>query len=299
MGEETRLAVLFADISGSTRLYEQLGNDRARQVTSRCLERLMGVTRQFGGRVVKTIGDEVMTVFDNAVMASGAATCMQEEVQDLDAEMGAHLKIRVGFSYGPVLLEGHEIFGETVILASEVCARAKPDQILLTEAARAGLDPILRANARPVPNERLRSGRGGVAVFELTWGDKAEITLSSEEDEVVQTREPAGLRLELSFQGESWTLDGNSPGFTMGRGRENDLAVVGSAISRAHAWIEFRRDRFVLIDRSSNGTWIHWPGEPACFLHRDQHDLTGAGHLSLGESLAPEAPLAVTFAVRE
>ena len=60
------LAVLFADISGSTRLYETLGDLFAREKVAQCLSVLTQLIQQHGGIMLKTIGDEVMATFPSA-----------------------------------------------------------------------------------------------------------------------------------------------------------------------------------------------------------------------------------------
>ncbi len=60
------LAVLFADVAGSTRLYETAGDAAALLMIGRCVEVMRGVCEERDGRVVKTIGDEVMAVFPSA-----------------------------------------------------------------------------------------------------------------------------------------------------------------------------------------------------------------------------------------
>ena len=70
---ERALAVLFADVSGSTRLYETLGNAQALVAVARCLDLVKGVSEGHGGRLIKTIGDEAMTVFSSVDDCTEAA----------------------------------------------------------------------------------------------------------------------------------------------------------------------------------------------------------------------------------
>ncbi|MES2582846.1 MAG: adenylate/guanylate cyclase domain-containing protein, partial [Pseudomonadota bacterium] len=60
------LAVLFADVVGSTKLYDTLGDATAKQMIDECLAVLRAVVLQYGGRVIKTIGDEIMCVLPSA-----------------------------------------------------------------------------------------------------------------------------------------------------------------------------------------------------------------------------------------
>ena len=78
-----KLAILFADISGSTRLYEVLGDVAARATVARCLKLLTDVTHRYQGTLIKTIGDEVMAAFDSADNAFRASCEMQWRIADL------------------------------------------------------------------------------------------------------------------------------------------------------------------------------------------------------------------------
>ena len=82
-GKEKELSVLFADVSGSTRLYEKLGDTEALRAVDRCLKRMERAVEGFRGRIVKNIGDEVMAVFEKADDAFQAATEMQQRITDL------------------------------------------------------------------------------------------------------------------------------------------------------------------------------------------------------------------------
>ena len=60
---ETEVAVLFADVVGSTRLYELLGDQRARELIQLCVEIMRDATGRNRGTVIKTIGDEILAIF--------------------------------------------------------------------------------------------------------------------------------------------------------------------------------------------------------------------------------------------
>src|SRR5471032_2054982 len=98
------LAVLFADITDSTKLYSTLGDNAARVVVNACLSLITNVVERRKGRVVKTIGDEVMCVFRRADDAVTAASEMQTEVE-AKRPGKYHVQIHVGLHYGPVLVE--------------------------------------------------------------------------------------------------------------------------------------------------------------------------------------------------
>src|ERR1700680_3841134 len=73
MGKDIELAILFADVVGSTRLYESLGEVRARDMVAIFIDVMRPATEQHHGTVIKTMGDEIMATFPTADDALNAA----------------------------------------------------------------------------------------------------------------------------------------------------------------------------------------------------------------------------------
>ena len=144
------LFVLFADVSGSTRLYEKLGDTEALRAIDRCLERMGRAVISYKGRVIKTIGDEIMAVFDSAEAGMLAASDMQQRVDDLLPISGTKMAIRVGFHFGPVIEENKDVFGDTVNVAARMAGLAKAGQIVTTDASVQLLPGLLRESTREI-----------------------------------------------------------------------------------------------------------------------------------------------------
>ena len=117
MGQDQELAIVFADVVGSTRLYEVLGDLAARDKVAVCIEIMRRATEQHRGTVIKTMGDEVMSTFADCDAAIDAAAEMQKSITghpDLEAE-GQHVAIRIGCHFGPVVVENRDVFGPPCI----------------------------------------------------------------------------------------------------------------------------------------------------------------------------------------
>ena len=131
MTDATRnLAIMFADVSGSTTLYEKLGDRAALAAVESVLEILKRTVAANHGRVVKTIGDEVMAVFETADAAFQAAVDMQTKTDELPAISGVKLGIRIGFHAGPAIEERNDVFGDAVNTAARMAGLAKSGQII-------------------------------------------------------------------------------------------------------------------------------------------------------------------------
>ncbi|HKL62140.1 MAG TPA: adenylate/guanylate cyclase domain-containing protein, partial [Woeseiaceae bacterium] len=102
---DAEVAILFADVVGSTQLYETLGDDRARETVAECLEIMKTATEENGGTVIKTMGDEVMATFETANAAITAAAVMQKRISDNEELIGGgdKVSIRIGCHFGPVV----------------------------------------------------------------------------------------------------------------------------------------------------------------------------------------------------
>ncbi len=288
---EAQLAVLFADVSGSTALYDTLGDIRARSIVARCIEVMTEITHRHGGTLVKTIGDEVMTTFPNATAAVDAACEMQDAITGQMVVEGRPLAIRVGFHFGPALLEEADVFGDAVNLAARMASQAKSGQTLTTGATVATLDPARRKLCRQIDLTQVRGKREEIAIHEALW--QAEDATIMRAPWATQHR--GGEHLFVSAGGTRLEVGEGHPSLTIGRADQNDLVVHHPLVSRLHARVEYRNGRFVLTDLSANGTYVVADDDGSSYVHRDSLVLLGSGRLGLGEAVLPGSPAGVRY----
>ncbi len=277
------LAVLFADVSGSTKLYESLGDTEALATIGRCVALMSDVCVGHGGRVVKTIGDEVMAVFASADNAAEAAAEMQSRISEHAPVGGSRLAIRVGFHLGPAIEAAGDVFGDSVNVASRMAALAKREQIILSSHTVAALAPWLRERVREVDTLSVKGKAQDIGIFELIWQDSdADLT-------AVATRwKPLPARIVLRHGATERILDESATTITLGRDAQNDIVIADRKASRLHARVERRRDKFVIVDQSSNGTYVTVDGEPEIMLRREELLLRGRGRVAFGHAHAED-----------
>lgn len=291
---ESNLAVLFADVAGSTRLYEQVGDAVALATIGRCLALAESVARGHGGRLVKTIGDEAMLVFVSADHAVAAANDIQTGMAGLPAQGNVRVAFRIGVHSGPAIETAGDVFGDSVNVAARMVALAKTGQVILSEAAAEALSPWLRRRLREVDVLTVKGKERDIRVFELLWQD------ATDEVTAVSTRAPVrAARLELKHGAREILLDECTSTLTLGRGPDNDLVLADRMASRLHGRIERRRDKFVLVDQSSNGTWVTLDGEREVELRREEMLLRGRGRISFGHPYAADPTETLAFACAE
>ena len=274
-GEETR-TVLFADVSGSTQLYESAGDEAAAKAIAQCVRTLREVTESAGGEVVKEIGDEVMTTFPSADVAANAATRMHLAVEALPLVGATKLALRIGFHTGPVIRRDDDLFGDTVNLASRIAGQAARGQVLLSEETVALLSPAVRSLTRALYAVELKGKAGSVALCELVWRQSPDVT-----DMAGSTVDMAVGQLWLKHHGAE--VQGWDAIVRIGRDKECHVIVSSENASRQHCTIERRREKFVLRDHSTNGTYLTVEGEQELVLHREEYVLRGHGWISCGE----------------
>lgn len=275
------LAVLFADIAGSTKLYDTLGDQQAKAMIDECIALMRAVTTQYGGRVVKTIGDEVMCVLPNADNACLAAMDMQLKISALPAVSGVQRAIRAGFHAGPVIEENNDVFGDTVNLAARMAGLAKGRQIMTTRASVDQLSTLLKTGTRPIAALSVKGKGDDVEVCEVLWQDSDERTMST--PSIAGTARK--VVLWLKHAGQERLLEQANAGIVLGRDAACEIVVADRMASRQHARIEQRRDKFFLIDQSTNGTFVAVAGEPEISLRREEVMLRGSGRIAFGHSL--------------
>ena len=273
------LSVLCADVSGSARLHEKLGDAEALRAVDRCVKRMERAIDGFGGRVLKSVGGEVMAAFDSVDEAYQAAVDMQQRVADIPPVSGVKLAIRVGFSYGPLNEQGDSLEGESVNAAVYLVGLALPGQVLTNLTAHEGLSSGFRDATRNV-TATLTNGRPlGMEVFEVVSSETA-----TPAEKLADASEQSCAPISLRYRDKVIVLDENNPLVRLGRGAECDVLVHDRRASRHHAQIERRGDRVFLVDNSTNGTFVTLNGKPELFLRGEECVLYGKGTICFAAS---------------
>ena len=273
-------AVLFADVCGSTRLYQRLGDVAAQQVVGETLALLADSLPEHHGRLVKTVGDCALCVFPDADDAVLAAVRMQSLLAGREHE-GQPMRVHVGIHVGPVIEKDHDVFGATVNIAAYLAAVASPEQVLIAEKTRAALTPSLKLLGRPLFNAVLKGAVSSTAVYQILWKpEDAEVTSINLGARRLLPSDLGSLRVASATQ--RFVVDRLHPLLAIGRGLGSDLVVTGTLASRQHASICARQTNFYLVDQSTNGTFVEVAGGEEVHVLREEFLLLGSGRISLG-----------------
>lgn len=279
-----KLAILFADISGSTALYEKLGDMLARQLVSRCITILKGALNSHNGTLIKTIGDEILCTFPTADVAFNAACEMQRAVKTDNQNSEHPVYIRIGFNYGEVILEENDIYGDAVNVAARVTEITRANQIMTTVAVVNMLPVSVHDKIRKIQRAELKGKQEQQDIYQVMWELE---DMGSTRIGISAYRKPQveGNELVLSYRGQRHTI--SEPNIKVGLGRDESCNVIvkNDFVSRQHATVECKYGSFILSDHSSNGTYIR-NGEVIIRINREDTTLRGTGFISLGQPYA-------------
>lgn len=296
--EET-VAILFADVVDSSRLYATYGDVEARRIVGNCLKAMTQVVGEQQGVVVKTIGDEVMCTFATPDQAVMAAVTMQQRLGELTQAGTLHssLSLRIGIHRGDIVREANDVFGDAVNLAARMASLSKAHQIMTTRQTVEALDGALRPLARFVDQSTIKGQQGAFDLYEIVW-NTSEATMAA------SGVAPRGLAqtertLEVAHGDKSWKVDVEHPVLTMGRSSQCDILVDDTRASRLHAKIEFGKDHFILRDVSTNGSFVQLEDAGAAQIRRGDLLITSSGLLALGRPVDPASPTILRLTLRQ
>ncbi|HUK03449.1 MAG TPA: adenylate/guanylate cyclase domain-containing protein [Burkholderiales bacterium] len=295
--ETAQRAVLFVDVTDSTKLYESLGDTVALALIKGVFARLEKVIAKHTGAVVKTLGDGIICVFEDPDHAFRAACEIQTTVHAAAQGTKNRLQLKIGFTYGPVILSKGDVFGDTMNVCSRLVVLANPEQILTSAQTVDALTPGLRTRCRALFPTRIKGKAEEVAVSEVMWRYDPAVT------ETNLTRadfaKAVQQSLKLIYRGNIFVVNRSRPTIQMGRDDGNDIVIVSLFASRIHARVHTREGHFVITDLSSNGTFLLVDEHSSeVHLRREEAVLSGRGWIGLGKNATRHGDHSVRYSLQ-
>lgn len=296
------LVIFFADVAGSTRLYETLGDSVAHECVVESLNSISRYVREHKGVVAEIIGDEVMAYFESSEDAANCACDIQQYFAFTPTSKGHKINIRVGFHRGPVQLDKGHPFGDTVNVASRVASLAQGGQSITTAETIADFPDAKKDLCRPFTRVKVKGKSESIDTVEIVWDLDDATSLFAPIKPPEQFEEFA--EVELIFNGRRFSVREQNTPFIIGRGDHSNLMVPSETASRSHARIESRYGELVLVDHSTNGTYaITHPGKRAydgldMHLHHREWTIVGTGLISLGKPVSSTDQSCISFTAK-
>ena len=294
-------AVVFADLRGSTALFESLGNTQATAVVTQCVAMLGGVVTRRRGHMVKTLGDGLMAVFAKALDAVEAADEMHHALElwandtaSAQAVTAANrpitlqgLRLQVGVDHGDLVEMAGDFFGDSVNVAARLLDHAGDNETLVTSHVVDALKPLQQSRFRSLDRMQLRGRSEPVHVYLLETHRFTDLATTAYGD-IAPAAEPGGIR--LSWLDMRRVYSGPAMPIVLGRSTQANYCIDDSRVSRSHARIDWHGGSFRLSDLSYNGTYVRFSNETEIVgLRRGNCTLHGSGVIGLGAS-----PLEIT-----
>lgn len=288
----TRIAertVLFADLRGSTSLYEQLGNAEATSVVTHTVNALSRAVPAHDGQVIKTLGDGLMAVFKRPIDALQAADQMHDVLDRLvtrGSEHGASsglraLRLQVALAHGEVVEMGGDCYGDAVNVAARLLDHAGDNETLITGDAFRDLPDDTRSRFRSLDRMQLRGRVEPVQVHLLSGNGRRGDPAATQFGDVTPSAEPEGIR--IVWMDLNRIFSGPHLPVVLGRSPQAAFCIDDSRVSRLHARIDWHGGTFQLTDLSYNGTYLRFGGEDEVLtLRRSTCTLHGSGLIGLG-----------------
>ena len=273
-------AILFADVSKSMLLHERLGDEKARTIIDHLLDLAAKAVRQNKGRVVKTIGDELLAVLPTADAAARAARDLLMEVENCKPQAGIHPGMHIGLHAGSFIEKAGDVFGDAVNVASRLTEYAQQGQILTTSASAGGISPLVRRAMRRLGPLDIRGRQEEIQVEEIAWkeSEDGDTTIT----EAVLQIPDNGMRLTLKLAANEWTVGPDLRHLSIGRDPASDIPIWTSDASRSHGLVEFRNGGFFYTDMSLNGSYVSFGGAVETLVRRTEVLLSGRGVICFG-----------------
>lgn len=298
--------VVFADLYGSTGVFESLGNAKATEAVTQATNWVAEKITANGGRVVKLLGDGVLATFKKSPDAIATVVDIQRSYQLRLASLPPQLymPLRIGVVRGDVVLVDDDCYGDAVNTASRLSELTGPHQIWVNDKAIENGPKLSDVHFRFLGPIAIRGRSEPCNVYQIEWQEdqnseyftvQAPVSPSSQAPFI----DVLGGQIEITFKDHRQTFQSFELPIHIGRFRKVDFIVNDPRVSRTHARIEWRNGSFMMVDESSYGSWVRFAGSGAdLMLRRDECVLHGQGQIALGTSFAdPTAPV-VSFVVR-
>lgn len=289
--------VMFADIVSSTSLFELLGETHARETINFCLQIMRRAVLDYRGTVIKTIGDELLSIFPDPDAAINAAQQMHEDISETLTVRGRNITLRIGAHFGTVTREKADISGAAVHMGARMAAQAKSGQIVVSEPLREKLGTLWRSTTRKVDDIKAEGFTNLIAIYEVLWKDEGVTNVVPILDQARFGLMEEPKRLRITYGDKEIYVDNELQLINIGRALENEISMNHDLVSRVHCRIEWNKDKFRLQDRSTNGTYVRPQNGQPVFVRRDYISLNGRGLIGLGQDVDEKSPYAIHYQV--
>lgn len=297
--------VVFADLFGSTGVFEALGNAKATEAVTRITAWVAQKFNSHGGRVVKFLGDGVLATFEDNTTALVAVVDMQRSYKALLSHMPSnnYMPLRIGVARGDVEVVDDDCYGDAVNIAARLSELTGPHQIWANSAVIVDGAVSSQTQIRPLGPIHIRGRSEPCIVCQIEWQEDLNpdlFTIAAPPNSMFDdaAADALGGQIELSWLDTRKTFKSFEMPIYIGRTRQVEFLVNDARVSRTHARVDWRNGCVVLVDVSSYGSWVRFSGGGAdLMLRREECVLHGRGEISLGTPFGDLSAPVISFLV--
>ena len=298
--------VVFADLFGSTGVFESLGNAKATEAVTRVTSWLAEMFRANGGRVVKFLGDGVLVTFQENGRAVAAVVEIQRAYEKglPQSPSGVFMPLRIGVARGDVEMVDDDCYGDAVNIAARLSELTGPHQIWANSDVVEGSKLSQGTRTRLLGPIHVRGRAEPCTVYQIDWQEDVDSEFFTIQSPLADGFEDPrldvlGCQIELTWLDKRKIFKAFELPIHIGRIRQAEFVVSDPHVSRKHARLDWRNGSVVLTDVSSYGCWVRFSGGGADLLLRHEECvLHGQGEIALGTPFGDLSAPVVTFLVR-
>lgn len=250
-----------------------------RQKITKCAAKVTDAVHEHGGVIANRTARAIFSTFPNARNAFRAACFIQRghhrDINETAATTTVALGLRLGLTFGKMIVDAGQITGDTVEMARQIALRTSPGQIFAAENAVNAVGDEVSGYVKSLGAASFENVHGETEIFEVNWNEEGASGSSAYTETVpIVDSAPPSARLMVNLRGKELVLDESNPIVSLRSGKQGE----------PHARLEYRNGSFYLVNLRVSGTRIK-PVQGDEQLCLDEIELTGEGAIRLSDVL--------------
>lgn len=266
------------------------------KLTHRRLKRLERVLASHGGKLIKQLRHSLVASFDSAEAALIGACEMQRRCAVIPQLADTQLALKIGIHASTGKRLSNHPVDPAEATAAKLSTLIEDAGIVLSETVIEELPVELKEKSRAVANDGSE-----IAAFTLDWNiipiQQASRRTSKKADMGVEPIAPPGLQFILHQGQQRFSFDCQQSLITIGRDPGNHIVVNSPKASRKHCRIVYRLGNYVLVDVSTNGTYLCPESGSETLIQKNMTTLVDRGRIGFGQAWREGSPHAYEFEV--
>lgn len=295
--KEPRPYLVHAAVLESSRFIKEPDEVLLQKLVRRRLVRLERVVAALGGTVLRQMPQGLLAAFETADAAVLGACEMQRRCSVIPQISETQIALKIGIQRATAALRAGDTIDPAEITAIKFASILGEGSVVVSATIAGELSSALSEAASPVIEESI-----DVAAHSIDWQRVPMLRLpqpGAKKPSVARSRTVAKTAsIVFSLDGKQYSFGGNHPIITVGRDPINDIVINDPKASRQHCKIIHQREGYVLVDLSTNGTYLTPTGGKQLVVKKAMQTLPPSGYISPGHSIRQTDLAALSFEIQ-